>query len=93
MEVVAIPMKLFCPPPPPPLLVWPSLQQFSQQYTDLETAEPVTICLFSSGIWNWVSNNVLPYVVDWLFVLILGILMAVLSFIIDYIIEKIGEGV
>jgi len=40
-----------------------------------------------------VSNNVLPYVVDWLFVLILGILMAVLSFIIDYIIEKIGEGV
>ncbi len=45
-----------------------------------------------TGMWNYVSTKILPYVIDWLFVLILGILMAVLSFIIDYFIEKIREG-
>lgn len=36
--------------------------------------------------------NILPYVIDWFFVLILGILMAVLSFIIDFFIEQIRRG-
>lgn len=32
-----------------------------------------------------------PYVIDWLFVLVLGVLMAGLSFIIDILIEYIAE--
>ena len=29
---------------------------------------------------------------DWLFLLLLGIAMAMLSFLLDYVIEKAGEG-
>ena len=38
------------------------------------------------------STNVLPYIIDWMFILILGLLMALFSFAIDYLIEKINEG-
>ena len=44
------------------------------------------------GAWNWMSTNVLPYIIDWMFILILGLLMALFSFAIDYLIEKINEG-
>ena len=49
------------------------------------------INLFSVA-WKYVQMNVLPYIIDWFFVLILGILMAALSFIIDYLIEQIRRG-
>lgn len=39
--------------------------------------------------WKYLSTHVLPYIIDWFFISILGILMAVLSFIIDYLIEQI----
>lgn len=44
------------------------------------------------GIWKWVNAKILPYVIDWVFVLVLGILMAALSFLIDFLIEKISQG-
>ena len=38
------------------------------------------------------KKYILPYIVDWLFILQLGILMALLSFVIDYFIEQLGKG-
>lgn len=38
------------------------------------------------------NAKILPYVIDWVFVLVLGILMAALSFLIDFLIEKISQG-
>ena len=38
------------------------------------------------------KKYILPYVVDWAFILLLGILMALLSFVIDYLIEQLGKG-
>jgi len=49
--------------------------------------------LLLAGAWNWFSLNILPYIVDWVFVLLLGIFMALVSFIIDYFIEQIRKGV
>ena len=49
-------------------------------------------CSTCTVAWKYIQLNILPYVIDWLFVLILGILMAVLSFIIDYLIEQIRRG-
>ena len=45
------------------------------------------------GMWNWLSTNVFPYIIDWMFILVLGMLMALLSFAIDYLIDKINEGI
>ena len=45
-----------------------------------------------AGAWHWFSTMILPYIVDWLFVLFLGIFMALVSFIIDYFIEQIRKG-
>lgn len=44
------------------------------------------------GSFNIFKTYVAPYVGDWLFILMLGLLMAVLSFIIDYLIQILGEG-
>ena len=44
------------------------------------------------GLWNWLSTQVFPYIIDWMFVLILGLLMALLSFAIDYLIDKVFLG-
>ena len=44
------------------------------------------------GTWRYLGDNILPYIIDWLFVLILGILMACLSFILDFFISKITLG-
>jgi len=38
------------------------------------------------------TEKIFPYIVDWVFISILGLLMAILSFIIDYVIEKIQSG-
>uniref|UniRef100_A0A1X7VM85 Chloride channel protein n=1 Tax=Amphimedon queenslandica TaxID=400682 RepID=A0A1X7VM85_AMPQE len=40
---------------------------------------------------NIFKTYIAPYVGDWLFILMLGLLMAVLSFIIDYLIQILGE--
>ena len=45
-----------------------------------------------AGLWNWLSTQVFPYIIDWMFVLILGLLMALLSFAIDYLIDNINLG-
>ena len=47
---------------------------------------------FSVGMRRYLSEKILPYMVDWLFILILGISMAFLSFVIDYLIDAIGRG-
>jgi chloride channel 2 len=39
------------------------------------------------------KNSVAPYVADWLFILVLGVLMAILSFAIDFVIAQLGRGV
>ena len=39
------------------------------------------------------KKYILPYVVDWAFIFLLGILMALLSFAIDYLIEQLGKGI
>ncbi|CAI8002871.1 hypothetical protein GBAR_LOCUS3500 [Geodia barretti] len=41
---------------------------------------------------RYFSEKILPYMVDWLFILVLGISMAFLSFVIDYLIDVIGQG-
>lgn len=51
-----------------------------------------SLSLSLTGAWNWVSTQVLPYIIDWMFILILGLLMALFSFAIDYLIEKVDEG-
>ncbi|XP_064385075.1 chloride channel protein 2-like [Halichondria panicea] len=39
--------------------------------------------------WKYLEANILPYIIDWVFIFVLGILMAGLSFGLDYIISKI----
>ena len=45
-----------------------------------------------TGMYHKVKEDVLPQIMDWTFLLLLGIAMALLSFILDYLIEKAGEG-
>ncbi len=44
------------------------------------------------GAWKYLEANILPYIIDWVFIFVLGILMAGLSFGLDYIISKILTG-
>ena len=48
--------------------------------------------MHSTGIYHKVKEDVLPQIMDWTFLLLLGVAMALLSFILDYLIEKAGEG-
>lgn len=43
-------------------------------------------------VWKFLEVNILPYIIDWLFILVLGILMACLSFALDFFISKISLG-
>ncbi len=45
-----------------------------------------------AGAWKYLEANILPYVIDWIFIFLLGILMAGLSFGLDYVISKILSG-
>lgn len=38
------------------------------------------------------KKYIAPYIGDWVFILVLGILMAILSFGIDYFIDVLGDG-
>lgn len=37
-------------------------------------------------------NYILPYIGDWSFIFLLGVLMAILSFGIDFVIQQLGRG-
>ena len=44
------------------------------------------------GLYHKIKEDLLPQIMDWIFLLLLGIAMAMLSFVLDYLIEKAGEG-
>ena len=48
--------------------------------------------MHSTGIYHKLKEDILPQIMDWTFLLLLGVAMALLSFILDYLIEKAGEG-
>ena len=52
----------------------------------------VVFLLLCAGTWRYIQMKILPYIIDWLFILILGVLMATLSFIIDVFIDWISKG-
>ena len=52
----------------------------------------IIVWIRSTGIYHKAKEDILPQIMDWTFLLLLGIAMALLSFILDYLIEKAGEG-
>lgn len=60
-----------------------------QQPTDVEEARRRKSKAWRT--WRYIQMKILPYIIDWLFILILGVLMATLSFIIDVFIDWISK--
>ena len=51
-----------------------------------------SVLLYPLGLYHKIKEDLLPQIMDWTFLLLLGIAMAMLSFVLDYLIEKAGEG-